>query len=335
MRDRVIGRRHDVHGHVVVAAITIAAQTVRFIFAFSLGFTLRPTTTGRTLDVSAGGEAGLDWANIGSPTTAQNLSGTSTKAVEPTVAGRTLDVSATGEAGVDWANVGGQGTAVSLTATTIATVTTTTTATNLTTNNDKTGYALSAAGVDAIWDEVQSGHVTAGTFGLFLDAAVTSRLAPTVAARTLDVSATGGAGVDWSNVESQATAVNLSATTVNLVNTLTTYTGNTVQTGDAFARLGAPAGASIAADIATRATPAQVNTEVLDVFTVDTFAEPTAVPAATATLKDKIGWQASLARNKLTQSTTTATLRNDADAASIATAAVTDDGTTFTRAEWV
>lgn len=37
---------------------------------------LRPTVAGRTLDVSAGGEAGLDWANIGSPTTAQNLSST-------------------------------------------------------------------------------------------------------------------------------------------------------------------------------------------------------------------------------------------------------------------
>ena len=37
---------------------------------------LKPTTAARTLDVSAGGEAGIDWANIGSPTTAQNLSGT-------------------------------------------------------------------------------------------------------------------------------------------------------------------------------------------------------------------------------------------------------------------
>jgi uncharacterized protein YunC (DUF1805 family) len=37
---------------------------------------LKPTTAGRTLDVSTGGEAGLDWANIGSPTTAVNLSGT-------------------------------------------------------------------------------------------------------------------------------------------------------------------------------------------------------------------------------------------------------------------
>lgn len=37
---------------------------------------------------------------------------------------------------------------------------------------------------------------------------------------------------------------------VVLVDTITTYTGNTVQTGDSFARLGAPAGASISADIA-------------------------------------------------------------------------------------
>jgi hypothetical protein len=64
---------------------------------------LVPTTAGRTLDVSAGGEAGIDWANIGSPTTTVNLTGTSTKALEPTTAGRTLDVTATGEAGIDWA----------------------------------------------------------------------------------------------------------------------------------------------------------------------------------------------------------------------------------------
>jgi hypothetical protein len=32
---------------------------------------LLPTTLGRTLDVSSGGEAGLDWANIGSPTSSQ------------------------------------------------------------------------------------------------------------------------------------------------------------------------------------------------------------------------------------------------------------------------
>jgi hypothetical protein len=49
----------------VVAAFSIEARSA-----------LMPTTAGRLLDVSAGGEAGLDWANIGSPTTAVNLSGT-------------------------------------------------------------------------------------------------------------------------------------------------------------------------------------------------------------------------------------------------------------------
>ncbi len=40
---------------------------------------LQPTTVGRFLDVSAAGEAGIDWANIGSPTTTVNLSGTTVK----------------------------------------------------------------------------------------------------------------------------------------------------------------------------------------------------------------------------------------------------------------
>lgn len=37
---------------------------------------LIPTTAGRTLDVSATGEAGVDWANVGSPTTTVGLTGT-------------------------------------------------------------------------------------------------------------------------------------------------------------------------------------------------------------------------------------------------------------------
>lgn len=163
------------------------------LFAASAPGYLQPTTAGRTLDVSAGGEAGIDWANIGSPTTAQNLSGTSTKAVEPTVAGRTLDVSTGGEAGVDWANIGSPTTTVNLSGTS------------------------------------------------------TKAVEPTVAGRTLDVSAGGEAGVDWANVGSPTATVGLTNTTVG---TLTTYTGNTPQTGDGFARLGAPVGASISADIA-------------------------------------------------------------------------------------
>lgn len=64
--------------------------------------------------------------------------------------------------------------------------------------SDKTGYALSSAGVQAIWDALTSALTTVGSIGKKL--------------------------ADW--------------------------VIGTTQTGDAFARLGAPAGASIAADIA-------------------------------------------------------------------------------------
>lgn len=40
---------------------------------------LVPTTAGRKLDVSPGGEAGLDWANVGSPATVQGLTNTTVK----------------------------------------------------------------------------------------------------------------------------------------------------------------------------------------------------------------------------------------------------------------
>lgn len=57
----------------------VAVAKVIGTFGIELSEVLRPTTPGRQLDVSAGGEAGLDWANIGSPTTAQTLSGTTVK----------------------------------------------------------------------------------------------------------------------------------------------------------------------------------------------------------------------------------------------------------------
>lgn len=46
------------------------------------------------------------------------------------------------------------------------------------------------------------------------------------AGNTLDVTATGAAGIDWGNVENPSTSVNLSGTTVNLVNTATTVTND-------------------------------------------------------------------------------------------------------------
>lgn len=79
---------------------------------------------------------------------------------------------------------------------------------------------------------------------------------------------------------------------------------------------------------------AHVNAEVVDALASDTYAEPASVPSATSSLKDKISWLFALARNKITQTVDTQTLKDDAGSTSIASAAVSDDGTTFTRSKW-
>lgn len=67
---------------VVLSAATIDGKAINAtLFSFSLEnrSALMPTTDGRRLDVSTGGEAGVDWANVGSPATALSLSGTTVK----------------------------------------------------------------------------------------------------------------------------------------------------------------------------------------------------------------------------------------------------------------
>lgn len=92
-------------------------------------------------------------------------------------------------------------------------------------------------------EEWKAERVSIHTYAVDVDDLVRS----TTPANALDVSATGEAGIDWANVGSKTATVALTNTTVATVSTLT---GHTVQTGDAFARLGAPAGASLSADIA-------------------------------------------------------------------------------------
>lgn len=93
---------------------------------------------------------------------------------------------------------------------------------------------------EAVVNVLISGRVD-GTVGSYQSGQVP--LQPTIAGRTLDVSAGGEAGLDWANIGSPTTTVGLSGTTVG---TITTYTGDTPQTGDTFARVGA-AGAGLTA----------------------------------------------------------------------------------------
>lgn len=129
---------------------------------------LRPTTAGLTLDVSATGEAGVDWANVGGKTTSNALTnttiattqkvdietiktnpvvngGTVTFASNTTVANTTGAVgSVTGAVGSVTGNVGGS-------------------VASLTTNNDKTGYALTSGERNSIADAMLDRDMSTGT----------------------------------------------------------------------------------------------------------------------------------------------------------------------------
>lgn len=100
--------------------------------------------------------------------------------------------------------------------------------------------ATIAALADAVWDEARSGHVAAGSFGEYVLADATRLSGDATAADNAESFFDGTGYAGTGNV----------IPTVTTVGTLTTYTGNTPQTGDAFARLGAPAGASVSADVA-------------------------------------------------------------------------------------
>lgn len=89
------------------------------------------------------------------------------------------------------------------------------------------------------------------------------------------------------------------------------------------------------AAVLASSTLTQINAEVLDVLNVDTFAEETGAPAATSSLRKKIGWMFMWFRNKVTQTGTTSTLFADDGTTPVGTHTVSDDATTFTSGEGV
>jgi hypothetical protein len=118
-----------------------AVGTVVGRFTLRKNSALKPTTAGRTLDVSSGGEAGIDFANIGSPTTTVNLSGTTIKAVTDRVTANTDE----------WNGV-------------------TVTGMPLPTSS-YTSPPTAATIADAVWDEAIGDHLAAGSTGAALNAA--------------------------------------------------------------------------------------------------------------------------------------------------------------------
>jgi hypothetical protein len=173
-------------------------------FTLNAVSSLRPTTAGRTLDVSATGEAGVDWANVGSPTTVVGLTGTTVKTatdVETDTADIQTRLPAALVSGRMDSSVGAMA-ANTLTASALA------------------GDAAAEI-ADAVWDEdIVAAHGTADTAGLFLkdvEAAVDTEVAA-IKAKTDQLTFTVANRVDSQVLGVAAGAIDtgdLSATLLN------------------------------------------------------------------------------------------------------------------------
>ena len=130
-----------------VGGVSVVGEVVGS-FSIEARSALMPTTAARTIDVTATGAAGIDWANVENPTTALNLSATNID-VDQVVASVSGAVgSVTGAVGSVTGNVGGN-VAGSV-------------------NSVTTGVTLAASAVQAIWDALTTALTTVGSIGKLL-----------------------------------------------------------------------------------------------------------------------------------------------------------------------
>lgn len=174
--------------------------------------------------------------------------------------------------------------------------------------NDPTAATIA----DAVWDEVAAGHVDAGKAGEQLWTDLDAVL------------------VDTNELQTDDTPAAIAA-----LNDLTAAQVN-AEVDTALADYDAPTDAEMNAGFAALndLNAAQVNAEVVDALNGDTYAEPPqGAPLATATLAAKISYLYKAFRNRITQTATTLSIYNDAEAVVDQRAPVSDDGVTYTRGE--
>lgn len=128
------------------------------------------------------------------------------------------------------------------------------------TNDDKTGYSLSAAAIQAIWDALTSALTTVGSIGKLLvdnlNATISSRLASASYTAPLDAAGVRSAvGLAAANLDTQLSTIDtvadaIQAKTDNLPTDPADESLLIAATDAIMTRLGAPAGASMSADVA-------------------------------------------------------------------------------------
>lgn len=245
---------------------------------------------------------------------------------------------------------------------------------------DTAAYDTDAEYATAIWNAATASYGGAGTYGQ----AVEDTLADTnelQGNQNWDVWDDGTRSL--TELDEDNTSIDLDGSTVG---TVTTLTGHTPQTGDSYARLGAPAGASVSADIAAieaqtddigaagaglsaipwnsswdaevesevddsigggtgtaltaipwnAAWDAEVNAQVSDVLKTDTISEMSqGAPPGSPTIEQAVNYLYKAWRNKNMTDSSTIEVYDDAGTTVLFKSSISDDGTDFTKGEYV
>lgn len=305
---------------------------------------LKPTTNNTQLDITANGNAGIDWNNIDNPTTAVDLSGTDIQLVDTCTTNTDMR-------GTDSAATAGD------------------------------SMALTAAAIDAVWDEAAAGHLSAGTVGLAsaLGSAAIADGTMTGTPTTTEFTFTGGNTTD--NFYNDQLVYILSGTGIGQVRPVITsaYSGGTTTitvdeawvitpaASDRFAILvnhvhpksqiadavwdEATSGHSTAGTTGKALTDTLADTNeiqgdladggrldlILDAILAmldDPRAEPgQGAPAVNADAMTKLDYLYKAWRNKIEQTATTLSIYDDAGTTVDHKSTVSDDGTTATIGE--
>ena len=182
-----------------------------------------------------------------------------------------------------------------------------------------------------VWDEALSGHLTLGTTGRSLQLAGAVLIDTTVTGTpsSTQFQLTDGSTIDgfYHDQEVQIT----SGTGAAQARIVEAYIGatKTITVDEAFVTTPASGDGVVVISNHTH-TVSGIANAIWDEVMVET----TGAPAVTGTFRNAMEWIFGLSRNKITQTVTTTTLRNDADDADLATSTVSDDATTYTRGEW-
>src|SRR3990167_7767363 len=143
-----------------VDSVSVVGEVVSE-FSLEAQSPLRPTVAGRTLDVSAGGEGGLDWANVGSPTTVVGLSGTSVK----TATDVETDTVEIGVAGAGLTNINLPNQTIDIVGNITGNLSGSVGSVTGAVGSVTAGVTLAATAVQAIWDALTSALTAAGSIG--------------------------------------------------------------------------------------------------------------------------------------------------------------------------